>query len=113
MHQHDRKIPASLATMVVKQHGAGTRLSVAEQGAFLDGYDDAGSREHGAGLLMDRPGASLRNWPGPWRGQAAASRAARKPECRAPWIHPVHGEVCSPAKWMRPSVVATWGSTVL
>jgi hypothetical protein len=37
---------------------AGTRLRVTEQGAFLDGYDDAGSREHGTGLLLDRLGAS-------------------------------------------------------
>ena len=39
--------------------GAGTRLKITEQGAFLDGYDDAGSREHGTGLLLDRLGASL------------------------------------------------------
>ena len=38
---------------------AGTRLKITEQGAFLDGYDDAGSREHGTGLLLDRLGASL------------------------------------------------------
>jgi len=25
----------------------------------LDGYDDAGSREHGTGLLLDRLGVSL------------------------------------------------------
>ncbi len=30
-----------------------------EQGAFLDGYDDAGSREHGTGFLLDKLGASL------------------------------------------------------
>jgi hypothetical protein len=30
-----------------------------EQGAFLDGYDDAGSREHGTAILLDRVGASL------------------------------------------------------
>jgi hypothetical protein len=32
---------------------------VSEQGAFLDGYDDAGSRERGTGFLLDRLGASL------------------------------------------------------
>ena len=32
---------------------------VTEQGAFLDGYDDAGSREQGTGLLLDALGASL------------------------------------------------------
>jgi hypothetical protein len=30
-----------------------------EQGAFLDGYDDAGSREHGSGFLLDALGAAL------------------------------------------------------
>jgi hypothetical protein len=30
-----------------------------EQGAYLDGYDDAGSREHGTGVLLDTLGASL------------------------------------------------------
>ena len=45
--------------MEIGPRGAGTRLIVTEQGAFLDGYDDAGSREHGTRLLMDRLGASL------------------------------------------------------
>ena len=36
-----------------------TTLTVTEQGAFLDGYDDAGSREQGTGHLLDALGASL------------------------------------------------------
>jgi uncharacterized protein YndB with AHSA1/START domain len=59
MHMNDRKISVSLATMQLKAEGAKTRLLVTEQGAFLDGYDDAGSREHGTGLLLDALGASL------------------------------------------------------
>jgi uncharacterized protein YndB with AHSA1/START domain len=59
MHLDDRKISVSLATIELEPKGAGTRLVVTEQGAFLDGYDDAGSREHGTGLLLDRLGASL------------------------------------------------------
>lgn len=59
MHLDDKKISVSLATMQLKREGGGTRLLVAEQGAFLDGYDDAGSREHGTGYLLDRLGASL------------------------------------------------------
>jgi hypothetical protein len=39
--------------------GTQTTLMVTEQSAFLDGYDDAGSREHGTGLLLDALGASL------------------------------------------------------
>lgn len=41
------------------REGARTTLKVTEQGAFLDGHDDAGSREHGTGLLLDALGASL------------------------------------------------------
>ena len=53
----ERKISVSLATIQLepaKVGGkAGTRLVLTEQGAFLDGYDDAGSREHGtAGLIQ-------------------------------------------------------------
>ncbi|ACK51148.1 Activator of Hsp90 ATPase 1 family protein [Methylocella silvestris BL2] len=59
MHLDDKKISVSLATMQLKIEDGGTRLKVTEQGAFLDGYDDAGSREHGAGYLLDRLGASL------------------------------------------------------
>ena len=60
MHLDDRKISVSLATIELEPKGAGTRLRITEQGAFLDGYDDAGSREHGTGLLLDRLGASLK-----------------------------------------------------
>jgi uncharacterized protein YndB with AHSA1/START domain len=60
MHLDDRKISVSLATLQIKPSGEGrTKLLVDEQGAFLDGYDDAGSREHGTGELLDKLGASL------------------------------------------------------
>ena len=59
MHLDDRKISVSLATLQLKPEGAGTRLTVTEQGAFFDGYDDAGARERGTGLLLDALGASL------------------------------------------------------
>jgi uncharacterized protein YndB with AHSA1/START domain len=59
MHLDARKISVSLATIDLAPAGASTRLKLTEQGAFLDGYDDAGSREHGTGLLLDRLGASL------------------------------------------------------
>ena len=62
MHLDDRKISVSLATMQLEAAGPGrTTLKVTEQGAFLDGYDDAGSRERGTGFLLDRLGASLRD----------------------------------------------------
>jgi hypothetical protein len=40
--------------------GAATRLVMTEQGAFLDGYDDAGSRERGTNFLLDALGKSLK-----------------------------------------------------
>jgi uncharacterized protein YndB with AHSA1/START domain len=60
MHMDDRKISVSLATMQLKAAGGRTTLLVTEQGAFLDGYDDAGSREEGTGHLLDAIGASLK-----------------------------------------------------
>jgi hypothetical protein len=59
MHLNDRKISISLATMQLRADGAKTTLLVTEQGAFLDGYDDAGSREQGTSFLLDGLGASL------------------------------------------------------
>jgi len=59
MHLDDRKISVSVATIQLKANGKGTRITVTEQGAFLDGYDDAGSREHGTNELLDALGRSL------------------------------------------------------
>ena len=59
MHLDARKISVSLATLQLHPVGTGTRLTVTEQGTFLDGYDDAGSREKGTGFLLDRLGATL------------------------------------------------------
>ena len=59
MHIDDHKISVSLATMELRAEGSRTTLAVTEQGVFLDGYDDAGAREHGTGLLLDALGASL------------------------------------------------------
>jgi uncharacterized protein YndB with AHSA1/START domain len=50
----DKRISVSLATVQFEPHGAGTKLTVTEQGVFVDGYDDAGSRERGTGDLMDQ-----------------------------------------------------------
>lgn len=54
------KISTSLATIEFAPEGAGTRLKVTEQGAFLDGYDDAGSREKGTVSLLERLRESLK-----------------------------------------------------
>lgn len=60
MHLDAKKISVSLATVQLKTEGGMTTLSITEQGAFLDGFDDAGSREQGTSHLLDALGASLR-----------------------------------------------------
>ena len=56
----EKKISVSLATMQIRPAGPGrAKLTVTEQGAFLDGYDDGGARERGTGFLLDKLGASL------------------------------------------------------
>ncbi len=59
MRMGEKKISVSLATMQLKSQDRRTTLLLTEQGAFLDGYDDAGSRETGTALLLDALGASL------------------------------------------------------
>ena len=59
MHIDGKKISVSLATLTFAKAGKGTKLTVTENGVFLDGYDDNGSREHGTGILLDQLGASL------------------------------------------------------
>lgn len=62
MHLDQRKISVSLATLQIEPAGQGrTKLLLDEQGAFLDGYDDAGSRERGTADLLDKLGASLKS----------------------------------------------------
>ena len=59
MHLDEKKISVSLATLQLKAKAGKTTLMVTELGAFLDGYDDAGSREQGTGHLLDALGRSL------------------------------------------------------
>jgi len=60
MHLDQTRISVSLATVEFRPEGKGTRLVYTEQGAFLDGYDDAGSREQGTRGLLDQLGAALK-----------------------------------------------------
>ena len=59
MHWQGKKISVSLATIEFVAAGRGTKLVVTEHGAFLDGYDDGGSRERGTLSLMDNLERSL------------------------------------------------------
>lgn len=59
MHLDDKKISVSQACITLTPEGGGTKLTATEYGDFLDGYDDAGSREHGTNFLMDKLGESV------------------------------------------------------
>ena len=59
MFVDDRKISVSQASIEIKAEGKGTKFVLTEYGDYLDGYDDAGSREHGTNVLMDALGKSL------------------------------------------------------
>ena len=59
MHLDEIRISVSLATIELRPEKDGTLLVFTEQGAFLDGYDDAGSRERGTRDLLEALGASL------------------------------------------------------
>lgn len=63
MHLDERHISVSLASVEFKPAGNGTRLTFTEQAVFLDGYDDAGSRERGTNDLLDKLGKSLEGSP--------------------------------------------------
>ncbi len=61
MHLDQVKISVSLATMELAAEAPGrTTLKVTEQGVFLDGYDDDGSRERGTAFLLEKIGETLR-----------------------------------------------------
>jgi uncharacterized protein YndB with AHSA1/START domain len=59
MHLDDRKISVSQQCVEIVPDGEGTKLVLTEYGDYLDGYDDAGSREHGTNWLMDMLEKSL------------------------------------------------------
>jgi uncharacterized protein YndB with AHSA1/START domain len=59
MHMGDTRISVSLATFEFRTEGAGTRLVLTEQGAFLDGHDNVAQREAGTRDLLDALGRAL------------------------------------------------------
>ena len=59
MHLDGRKISVSIATFEFKRSGAGAKLIMTEQGAFLDGYDDNASRERGSREIIEKLSAYL------------------------------------------------------
>ena len=61
LHLGEQKISVSLTTIELKPAGTGTKLIFTEQGVFLDGYDDAGSREQGTRGLLEKLGVALKD----------------------------------------------------
>jgi len=53
MHLDDNKISVSIATLEFKAEGESCRLTMHEDGAFLDGYDGVDSRRKGTEFLLD------------------------------------------------------------
>lgn len=63
MHLDQTLLSISVATVELQPEGAGTRLVLTEQGAYLDGHDNPAQRQQGAGELLDALGAELRREP--------------------------------------------------
>jgi uncharacterized protein YndB with AHSA1/START domain len=59
MHLDERKISVSQACIELRAEDGGTKFVLTEYGDYLDGYDDAGSREQGTNFLMDALEKSL------------------------------------------------------
>jgi uncharacterized protein YndB with AHSA1/START domain len=53
------RISVSLAIIEFTPAGKGTKLTLTEHGAFLDGYDNVDSRRHGTNELLDALERSL------------------------------------------------------
>lgn len=59
MRLNDKIISVSMATIEFTPAGAGTKLKITEQAAYLDGFEDGGGREEGTNKLIDQLVASL------------------------------------------------------
>jgi uncharacterized protein YndB with AHSA1/START domain len=59
MYVGERKLSVSLATIELSAHGKGTRLTMTEQGAYLDGVEDGSQREAGTRDLLEKLARAL------------------------------------------------------
>jgi uncharacterized protein YndB with AHSA1/START domain len=59
MYWQGKKISVSLASVEFVLAGKRTKLVLTEQHAFLDGFEDGGSRERGTRVLIDNLGVAL------------------------------------------------------
>ena len=63
MHLDQTLISVSLATVELRAEGAGTRLVLTEQGAYLDGHDASAQRQQGTAELLHALGSALEHEP--------------------------------------------------
>ncbi|MGZ8455264.1 MAG: SRPBCC family protein [Gemmatirosa sp.] len=63
MDADDTRTSAWLAVIELTPAGSGTRLTLTEHGAFLDGHDTVAQREEGTNVLLDALGESLHREP--------------------------------------------------
>jgi uncharacterized protein YndB with AHSA1/START domain len=61
MHRDDARISVSVVTIEFEAVGDTTRLTLTEQGVFLDGLDAPAEREQGTKALLDALGGHLQN----------------------------------------------------
>ena len=61
MHLNEARISVSVATVEIEAHGEGTRLTLTEQGVFLDGLDNPAEREHGTKAFLEALDAHLQS----------------------------------------------------
>jgi uncharacterized protein YndB with AHSA1/START domain len=59
MYLDGQRISVSVASIELKAEGGSTKLTLAEQGAFLDGFDRPEQRERGTHELLDALAKSL------------------------------------------------------
>ena len=61
MHRDDARISVSVATIEFEAIGETTRLTLTEQGVYLDGLDAPAEREHGTNAMLDALGSHLQS----------------------------------------------------
>jgi uncharacterized protein YndB with AHSA1/START domain len=61
MYRDEERISVSVATVELEVAGAGTKLTLTEQGVFLDGLDTPAARELGTRELLDNLATHVEN----------------------------------------------------
>lgn len=64
MYLDDARISVSVATVAFEAAAGGTKLTMTEQGVFLDGLDNPAQREHGTGELLNTLASYLQSTAG-------------------------------------------------